>query len=288
MNNPELSVCIIGYGRVGKFFEVLLKSMKGVRVLVKHKHEPRYPVADVFMICVQDQWVPKVVEDLTDHKQDRVFSTVHCSGILPLSVLAPLAEIREERDRQKGNIKKKKQAKEVSKTAVLHPLAPISLRTVSAEGILFDAIGDPDLLLIFEHWCLEWGARLLKVNEHQKKVLHTAAVMSCNYLTTLYGLVGNFLESEQFTMVEAKQIVAITMGQTLEQLNGMSVEQAMTGPIIRGDIDTIREHFNVLKHNPQYLELYKNLGNSTIDMISKFEPKPKEDRLSEMRELFSS
>ena len=81
--------------------------------------------------------------------------------------------------------------------------------------------------------------------------------MSCNYLTTLYGLVGDFLESEQFTKVEAKQIVATTMGRTLEQLNEMSVEQALTGPIIRGDIDTIREHLKQLNHNPQYLELYK-------------------------------
>ena len=128
----------------------------------------------------------------------------------------------------------------------------------------------------------------MKVNEHQKKVLHTAAVMSCNYLTTLYGLVGDFLESEQFTKVEAKQIVATTMGRTLEQLNEMSVEQALTGPIIRGDIDTIREHLKQLNHNPQYLELYKNLGNSTIDMVSKFERKPKEDRLSKMRELLSN
>ena len=288
MNNPELSVCIIGHGRVGKFFEALLKSMNGVRVQVKHKHEPRYPLADVFMICVQDQWVPKVVEELIDHKQDRVFSAVHCSGILPLSVLAPLAEINQERNRQKGNTKKEKQENLDNKIAVLHPLAPISSNTLSAEDILFDAIGDPDLLLIFEHWCLEWGARFLKVNEHQKKVLHTAAVMSCNYLTTLYGLVGDFLESEQFTKVEAKQIVATTMGRTLEQLNEMTVEQALTGPIIRGDIDTIREHLKQLNHNPQYLELYKNLGNSTIDMVSKFERKPKEDRLSKMRELLSN
>ena len=125
---------------------------------------------------------------------------------------------------------------------MLHPLAPINSQMVSAENILFDAIGDPELLLIFEHWCMEWGAQFLKVNAHQKKVLHTAAVMSCNYLTTLYGMVGDFLEFQKFSKLEVRQILSASMGRTLEQLDDLSVEKAMTGPIIRGDIDTIREH----------------------------------------------
>ena len=263
MNKVSLSVCIIGYGRVGKFFEALLKPLKGIRILVKHKHEPNYPVADVFMICVQDQWVTKVVEELFLHEQDQVFSAVHCSGILPLDVLAPLLEINADRVRTEVIDDGDKPENDFNKIAVLHPLAPISSQTISAENILFDAIGDPELLLIFEHWCMEWGARFLKVNAHQKKVLHTAAVMSCNYLTTLYGMVGDFLEAEQFGSLEVRQILAASMGRTLEQLNDLSVEQAMTGPIIRGDIDTIREHLAILHHDQQRLALYKNLGNST-------------------------
>ena len=288
MNKPVLSVCIIGHGRVGKFFEGLLKPMKGVRVLVKHKHEPIYPMADVFMICVQDHSVSKVVEELVLHEQDQVFSAVHCSGILPLNVLAPLAVINADRSRAKGNGDGDKYKKRLSKIAVLHPIAPISSHTVSAKNILFDAIGDSELLLIFEHWCMEWGARFLKVNAHQKKVLHTAAVMSCNYLTTLYGMVGNFLDVEQFSKLEVRQILAASMGRTLEQLNDLSVEQAMTGPIIRGDIDTIREHLAILNHHQQRLTLYKNLGNSTIDVISEFEHKPSADRIEVLRELFNS
>ena len=288
MDKESLTVCIIGHGRVGKFFDTLLKPMKGVRVLVKHKNEPSYPVADVFMICVQDQWVSKVVEELVLHEQDQLFSAVHCSGILPLDVLAPLVKMNANKGRAEEIDDGDKYKNRFNKIAVLHPLAPISSQTISAENILFDAIGDPELLLVFEHWCMEWGARFLKVNAHQKKVLHTAAVMSCNYLTTLYGMVGDFLEAEQFNKLEVRQILAASMGRTLEQLNDLPVEQAMTGPIIRGDIDTIREHLAILNHDQQRLALYKNLGNSTIDMISEFEHKPSEERIEEMRKLFNS
>ena len=288
MDKESLTVCIIGHGRVGKFFDTLLKPMKGVRVLVKHKNEPSYPVADVFMICVQDQWVSKVVEELVLHEQDQLFSAVHCSGILPLDVLAPLVKMNANKGRAEEIDDGDKYKNGFNKIAVLHPIAPISSHTISAENILFDAIGDPELLLVFEHWCMEWGARFLKVNAHQKKVLHTAAVMSCNYLTTLYGMVGDFLEAEQFNKLEVRQILAASMGRTLEQLNDLPVEQAMTGPIIRGDIDTIREHLAILNHNQQRLALYKNLGNSTIDMISEFEHKPSEERIEEMRKLFNS
>ena len=288
MDKESLTVCIIGHGRVGKFFDTLLKPMKGVRVLVKHKNEPSYPVADVFMICVQDQWVSKVVEELVLHEQDQLFSAVHCSGILPLDVLAPLVKMNANKGRAEEIDDGDKYENGFNKIAVLHPVAPISSHTISAKNILFDAIGDPELLLVFEHWCMEWGARFLKVNAHQKKVLHTAAVMSCNYLTTLYGMVGDFLEAEQFNKLEVRQILAASMGRTLEQLNDLPVEQAMTGPIIRGDIDTIREHLAILNHNQQRLALYKNLGNSTIDMISEFEHKPSEERIEEMRKLFNS
>jgi len=288
MDKESLTVCIIGHGRVGKFFDTLLKPMKGVRVLVKHKNEPSYPVADVFMICVQDQWVSKVVEELVLHEQDQLFSAVHCSGILPLDVLAPLVKMNANKGRAEEIDDGDKYKNGFNKIAVLHPVAPISSHTISAENILFDAIGDPELLLVFEHWCMEWGARFLKVNAHQKKVLHTAAVMSCNYLTTLYGMVGDFLEVEQFNKLEVRQILAASMGRTLEQLNDLPVEQAMTGPIIRGDIDTIREHLAILNHDQQRLALYKNLGNSTIDMISEFDHKPSEERIEEMRKLFNS
>ena len=288
MNKVSLSVCIIGHGRVGKFFEALLKPLKGIRILVKHKHEPSYPVADVFMICVQDQWVSKVVEELVLHEQDQLFSAVHCSGILPLDVLAPLVKMNATKGRAEEIDDGDKYKNRFNKIAVLHPVAPISSHTISAENILFDAIGDPELLLVFDHWCMEWGARFLKVNAHQKKILHTAAVMSCNYLTTLYGMVGDFLEAEQFNKLEVRQILAASMGRTLEQLNDLPVEQAMTGPIIRGDIDTIREHLAILNHDQQRLALYKNLGNSTINMISEFEHKPSEERIEEMRKLFNS
>ena len=288
MDKESLTVCIIGHGRVGKFFDTLLKPMKGVRVLVKHKNEPSYPVADVFMICVQDQWVSKVVEELVLHEQDQLFSAVHCSGILPLDVLAPLVKMNANKGRAEEIDDGDKYENGFNKIAVLHPVAPISSHTISAENILFDAIGDPELLLVFEHWCMEWGARFLKVNAHQKKVLHTAAVMSCNYLTTLYGMVGDFLEAEKFNKLEVRQILAASMGRTLEQLNDLPVEQAMTGPIIRGDIDTIREHLAILNHDQQRLALYKNLGNSTIGMISEFEHKPSEERIEEMRKLFNS
>ena len=282
-----MSVCIIGHGRVGKFFEALLMPMKGIRVFIKHKHEPRYPAVDLFLICVQDQWIPKVVEELTIHEQDQVFSAVHCSGILPLNVLAPLAEVNGNRSLWKDNDHGVRLKNEFNKIAVLHPLAPINSQMISAKNILFDAIGDPELLLIFEHWCMNWGARFLKVDAHQKKILHTAAVMSCNYLTTLYGMVGDFLEFEQFSKAEVRQILSASMGRTLEQLDDLSVEKAMTGPIIRGDIDTVREHLAILKDDQQRLGLYKNLGNSTIDMISNFKHKPSEDIIKVMRALFS-
>ena len=67
--------------------------------------------------------VPKVVEELTVHEQDQLFSAVHCSGILPLNVLAPLSEVDDEEVDGKIMIMELGMKNEFVKIAVFHPCA---------------------------------------------------------------------------------------------------------------------------------------------------------------------
>lgn len=260
-------VVIIGYGRVGRFFESLLQGIPRVQVVIKTREQKNYPHADLYLICVQDQQIPFVVNELALHEQSTTFSVAHCSGFTSLSILDSLKNIG-------------------CQTAVLHPVAPITFETKSADNMVMDALGDEGLMKIFEYWCSEWGARFVRVTEAQKKSIHIAAVMSCNYLMVLYGHVQRYLKEQGMESIEVANMLKGMMGSSLEQVDLQSVEQALTGPIIRGDISTIVQHLNLLKEEEQLLDLYRSLGTSTLDLIDHFSEKPLDKTIVEMRDLF--
>ena len=261
------TIVIIGYGRIGRFFEGLFNLIPHIQVMIKTREQQDYPKADLFLICVQDQEIPKVAKELENHVQSSAFGVAHCSGFRSLSILEPLKNLG-------------------CQIAVIHPVAPITYNTISAENMVMDALGDEDLMMIFEYWCSEWGARFVRVTEAQKKSIHIAAVMSCNYLMVLYGHVQRYLKEQGMESIEVANMLQGMMGRSLEQVDLQSVEQALTGPIIRGDISTIVQHLNLLKEEEQLLDLYRSLGTSTLDLLEHFLEKPVHKVIEEMRDIF--
>ena len=263
------TIVIIGYGRVGRFFEGLFNLIPHIQVMIKTREQQDYPKADLFLICVQDQEIPKVAKELENHVQSSAFGVVHCSGFRSLSILEPLKNLG-------------------CQIAVIHPVAPITYNTVSAENMVMDALGDDELMVLFEYWCSEWGAYFVPINEAQKQSIHVAAVMSCNYLMCLYGHVQKYLVAQGMESVEANHMVQGMMSISLQELDFGSVESSLTGPIIRGDLQTIQHHLQLLDGQRSVLDLYRSLGTSTLDLIEEFTQKPLNATIQEMRALFSN
>lgn len=110
------------------------------------------------------------------------------------------------------------------------------------------------------------GAKALQISPEAKPLLHAAAVVASNYIVVLADLVTKIAPEAEISESVALQALTPLMQNTLQNINELGVTDALTGPIARGDIETIRTHLSLLKEKPELLSLYKTLGRGAANI----------------------
>lgn len=109
--------------------------------------------------------------------------------------------------------------------------------------------------------------KFLKVSTEQKTLYHAAAVFSSNYIVTIAKSAEYLMLESGIEKSSVKECLVSIMQSTIENIQSRNtIDESLTGPIQRGDKITIEKHFNALTKYPQYLDLYKTLGLSTLNM----------------------
>src|SRR5690625_886762 len=173
---------------------------------------------------------------------------VHCSGNESAAVLDEL--------KVKG-----------ARTASMHPLQTFSVHSVPADfnNIYFSLQGDPAAFPTLERIAGLLGARTLTVDERQKAHLHVAAVIASNYLITLIdastetGSLGG-MDKEQ-----VREALYPLVQTSLKNMKSASFEEAVSGPIARGDIETVKHHLQLLEQRKELKAFYAALGLQTVE-----------------------
>jgi len=96
---------------------------------------------------------------------------------------------------------------------------------------------------------------------------HAGAVAVSNYFVALvdYGL--KFYQTLGAEKQEALKAVLPLIKGTLANIEAVGVPAALTGPIARGDVETVRDHVDAMrKRAPELLDLYCSLAQHTIDV----------------------
>jgi predicted short-subunit dehydrogenase-like oxidoreductase (DUF2520 family) len=202
--------------------------------------------ADFIFVTTPDDAIPIVVNQVRWHRDQCV---VHCSGADSLDVLEPA--------RMVGAL-----------VGSFHPLQtfasiqkaidnlPGSTFALEAEGTLLDTLIKMAKALD-GHW--------IKLGAGDKAAYHTAAVMTCNYLVTLVKLATDLWGSFGIPREQAIQALLPLLKGTLINIENLSVPNALTGPIARGDVGTVQIHLNTLKDTaPSIIPAYCELGLQTI------------------------
>ena len=106
------------------------------------------------------------------------------------------------------------------------------------------------------------------INKEHKVLYHAAACMLSNYLVTLMDSGFELLKA---TGIAEDQIIKAFMPlitATLGNIEKSGTLNALTGPLVRGDENTISKHVEAIKtQTPEFLTLYQIMGLATIDMI---------------------
>ena len=189
--------------------------------------------------------IPEVVKEI-DWRPGQMI--VHCSGADSKEVLGAAVT--------KGAL-----------AGVLHPLQSFAMgsSTSALEGITFSLEADEPLLSLLKGLVGRLKANWIVIQASERPLYHASAAIVSNYLVTLLGAAAviwtQFGASSQAT---ANALLPLMKG-TIANIEKAGLPNALTGPISRGDVGTVKQHLKALRKDaPEYEALYRELGRVTI------------------------
>jgi len=284
-------VVIIGAGQVGQTLGYLLHRSKKYKVvgvwsrqLNNAKKAARFIgknvrifndkttaalSGDIIFITTSDNAIQQVAQDI--FSGNSVFNNkivLHCSGSLPSTIL--------------------KSAKRHKNTfiASLHPLQTFANKLETARnfrGTYCVYEGEPKALSIVREIIRIIGGIPVGIKAKNKTLYHIGCVFASNYLVTLVRTAYEFLKHCGFRDKDIYKAIHPLINATFRNIRDIGFTAALTGPISRGDILTIKHHIRkIKKHLPDYLTLYRHLAKHTIK-IAKEKGKTSSKQLSLMQ-----
>jgi len=100
------------------------------------------------------------------------------------------------------------------------------------------------------------GEKIYSINSEQRKALHVAAVFVNNFTNYMYNIGSDICKEHQVPF----DILLPLIKETASKIETLSPEKAQTGPAIRKDKTTIKNHLDLL--NKEQQKIYKIITKS--------------------------
>ncbi|KAB3537704.1 DUF2520 domain-containing protein [Alkaliphilus pronyensis] len=161
----------------------------------------------------------------------------------------------------------------------LHPLQAFANIDVAVENLkntVFSIEGDEENLDKLVNIMKLCGNQYFILDGKNKPLYHAAACVVSNYLVTLMDLSIKMLKAADINEIEGfKAMYPLIIG-SLNNVKDFGTVEALTGPIARGDVNTIRKHLDVMKVKaPNEALFYKRLGEETTKLANEKKLKDK-------------
>lgn len=202
------------------------------------------------LVCVPDDAIGDVAEALAtlDHPWDDTI-VAHTAGAKTAAVLGPLAE-------------------QGSATMSFHPMQTFTPNTSpeAFEGIVVGLEGDDRAVVAGETLVHALGARSIRLTPEEKARYHCAAALASNGLVALMAVVEEVFGTDQLDeRGAAVDIVEPLLEQTWANLAEGPPEGVLTGPVVRGDEETVQKHLEALRGTtPHLVPLYVALSTEMV------------------------
>ena len=111
------------------------------------------------------------------------------------------------------------------------------------------------------------GGRGIAIPDGMRPLYHASAVLSCGYLSTLLDAAVGLWTSMGFTEEDGIRAAAPLARATIEAIERQGPANAVTGPVVRGDADTVAAHLELLsQHAAHLLPLYRQLTEASLPL----------------------
>jgi len=256
---------IIGPGHVGRG---LFRAFRASEVEVVGLHGKRpsgvatssgaLPVemagANVVIVCVRDPQLDEAMEELAAAAKSGLIQ--RGTVILHTSAIAEPEGLRLLSDAGFPG-------------GTFHPLVPFSDPEISAELMRKGWVGidgENAARSASRRLAGHLGARTLDIPPGKKPAYHAAAVIASNFPVVLASVAGHLMHDIGISDASAYQAVESLMSGALANMKHALPDDALTGPVVRGDADTVGKHLRAIKGHGAASEVYRALSAAAVEI----------------------
>ncbi len=250
------TVAIIGAGRVGEAVGALLREAGyPVRAVTARTLQAAQAAAltiggtpdtdssaaargtDLVLVTVPDDVIESVVTAIAAEGgfgQGQIVA--HMSGAHGLRVLAAAA--------QSG-----------AHVGAIHPMQSFATATRATQdlpGSVFGFTADDGAREVLLAVVETLGGSAIDVADEARPIYHAAAVMASNGFVAVEDMATDLLVSAGFDERTARRALVPLVAGTALNIRRFGPKEALTGPVSRGDVDTVRAHMSALEAAPVF------------------------------------
>ena len=205
--------------------------------------------AGVVWFCVPDAQIAAAAKALTGAADWKSKIALHSSGALSSDEL--------------GALKRRGAA-----IASVHPLMTfVRGAQLSLTGVPFAVEGDAAAVRMAREIVRSLGGRAYTIRTKDKDAYHTWGTFASPLLIALLITGEHVAAAAGVNRNESRQRMLPILNQTLENYAALGAAGAFSGPIVRGDVDTVKRHLGMLRKLPQAREVYLALARSALKSL---------------------
>jgi len=228
--------------------------------------------ANLFLLTVPDNEISKTANQLSKLKlnfKDSVF--IHFSGAENISILHSL--------KSKGG-----------RTASIHLMQTFPSKKIVKLSGVYSAIetDDDELFQLLKKFCENLGFVPFRIRSQLKPYYHLAGVFASNFMAGTMFIAKKFLEMNDIPPEYFFDLLTATVYSTLDNIKKIGPSKALSGPVDRGDLQTIKKHIEAIrKLKPAgkfdsilILRNYLAQSLNLIDVVQEKQTKLKESQIA--------
>ena len=205
--------------------------------------------ANVIWFCVPDSEIAHVARSFAQKLNWNEKIALHSSGALTSAELLPL--------REHG-----------AAVASVHPLMTFVRRSrPSLAGVPFAIEGDAPAVKVARNFVRDLGGRAYPVQKQHKAAYHAWGTFASPLFTALLSTTEQVASAAGVRPLEARRRMIPILLQTLANYASFGPADAFSGPIVRGDADTVKRHLQVLADIPAARDVYLALARAALQYL---------------------
>jgi predicted short-subunit dehydrogenase-like oxidoreductase (DUF2520 family) len=155
-----------------------------------------------------------------------------------------------------------------AKVASVHPLMTFVGKSKPAlGGVPFAIEGDRAAVRVAAYIVKELGGHAYPIRKQDKAAYHAWATFTSPLLTALLATTEEVAKLAGLRGEDARRRMMPILRQTLANYGEFGAARGFSGPIVRGDVETVKRHLETLLQNPAARQAYVALAGAALQYL---------------------